>query len=48
MVSELKMYHSSYQLIENKLAKLGDAMAISKSETINHLPTHPLTDGCNS
>ena len=24
---------------ENKLAKLGDAIAISKSETINHSPT---------
>ena len=29
---------------QNKLAKLGDAIAISKSETINHWPTHWLTD----
>ena len=29
--------------ITNKLAKLGDAIAISKSETINHGPTHSLT-----
>ena len=28
----------------NKLAKLGDAIAISKSETINHWPTHSLID----
>ena len=28
----------------NKLAKLGDAIAISKSETINHSLTDPLTD----
>ena len=27
----------------NKLAKLGDAIAISKSETMNHSLTHPLT-----
>ena len=27
----------------NKLAKLGDPIAISKSETINHSPTHSLT-----
>ena len=28
----------------NKLAKLGDAKAISESETINHSLTQPLTD----
>ena len=28
----------------NKLAKLGDAIAISKSETINDSVTDPLTD----
>ena len=31
----------------NKLAKLGDAIAISKSEFINHSLTHPLTDRGN-
>ena len=30
--------------IWNKLAKLGDAIAISKSETLNHSLTDPLTD----
>ena len=29
---------------QNKLAKLRDAIAISKTETINHSPTHSLTD----
>ena len=28
---------------QNKLAKLRDAIAISKTETINHWPTHSLT-----
>ena len=31
-----------WQRILNKLAKLGDAIAISKSETISHSLTHSL------
>ena len=31
----------------NKLAKLGDAIAISKSETVTHSLTHSLTDPSN-
>ena len=36
--------HNKECAIYNKLTKLGDAIAISKSETMNHWPTDWLTD----
>ena len=38
------LYFEIYVFKYNKLAKLGDPIAISKCETINHSPTHSLTD----
>ena len=37
------LFQSGGNAIKNKLAKLGDAIAISKSETITHWLTHSLT-----
>ena len=47
LVSRMEgLFHSTNHVF-NKLAKLGDAIAFSKSETINHSLIDPLTDRGN-
>ena len=42
MIDQKKLIEASDKS-KNKLSKLGDAIAISKSETMNHSLTDPLT-----